>query len=293
MQQDLQVILAEKARGYTFPFAHSLELHANVFAEQNIAASDQLSELQACIELLILALDIIDDMQDQDNHESVWMKGNPALTLNASISLLTIFQSHLTEISNNNYITQNILKYLLQSIEGQHQDLYGVEDVNGYLEMTKHKSGSLMALTNVLGASFVNSDYNHIIEDYSYDLGIIAQITNDIQDALNFDEKSDWKSKKKTLPILYLLNPSIKEGEIIKKYFNNQLSFEELLPHKNEIITIMKHSGALNFAFAQKYIHENRVMQKIDSLPLSPQKKRFLSEQLLKPNQLQVEMESI
>lgn len=292
LQTDLKEVLEDKSRNYHYPFAKSLELHYSVFSE-NHHDNSKLNDLKSCIEVLILALDIIDDLQDNDNDESIWMKNNHASAINVSISLMTIFQHKLLEVVDNKVLIKDLTKYLLKAIEGQHQDICGIHNIEQYLEMTRQKSGSLMALTNVLGLSFTNSDYLQIVEDYSYDLGLIAQISNDIQDVIQFDEKSDWKLKKKTLPILYLLNPSIKEGEIVRCYYNGDLSFEELLPQKNEIITTLKQSGALNFAFAQKIIYEHRVMNKINSLTLSSNKKDILCEHLLNKTKLPIEKELI
>ncbi|MEH6944672.1 polyprenyl synthetase family protein [Bacillus sp. JJ722] len=292
LQADLIEVFEDKSRDYHFPFAKSLELHYSVFSENHHDES-KLNDLKSCIELLILALDIIDDLQDNDNNESIWMKNNQASAINVSISLMTIFQHKLLEVVDNKVLIQNLTNYLLKAIEGQHQDINGIHNVQQYLDMTRQKSGSLMALTNILGLPVENSDYLRIVEDYSYDLGLIAQISNDIRDVIQFDEKSDWKLRKKTLPILYLLNPSIKEGEIVRSYYYGDLSFEELLPQKNELITTLKQSGALSFAFAQKIIYENRVMNKINSLPLSSNKKETLCEHLLNKTKLPIEKELI
>ncbi|WP_042347360.1 polyprenyl synthetase family protein [Bacillus massiliigorillae] len=290
LQKDLLEVLEEKSNNYSFPFAKSLELHYSIFSESNNEYS-KVNDLKSCIEVLILALDIIDDLQDNDNYDSIWMKNNQASAINVSISLMTIFQHKLLEIIDDKVLIQGLTKYLLNAIEGQHQDINGIHNVEQYLEMTRQKSGSLMALANVLGLSFAKMDYKQIIEDYSYDLGLIAQISNDIQDVIQFDEKSDWKLKKKTLPILYLLNPAIKEGELVRKYYYGDLSYEELLPQKNTIITTLKHSGALNFAFAQKIIYEHRVMNKVNSLPLCSEKKDLLCDQLLNKTKLPIEKE--
>lgn len=269
----------EKFNKYQFPFADCLTLHFNVFSSNS---STNVKDLKACVELLILALDIIDDIQDHDNEESTWTKIGQSSSLNVAISLLTISQLHILEYSNDQKSLKIILNYLLKSIEGQHQDLYGnIHSAEQYIHMIKWKSGSLIAMANILGSSFAGSEHDRIIEDYSYDLGVAAQIANDIHDVMKLEEKSDWKLKKKTLPILYLLNPSIKEGEIVRSYYNGEISFGTLRSYKEEIMNILQQSGALNYTVAQKILYEQRALNKIESLPISHEKIQMLKKHLL------------
>lgn len=254
-------------------------MHFDVFSN---SSSTNIKDLTASIETLMLALDIIDDIQDDDNEEAAWAKMGQASALNIAISLITTSQLHILEDSDDSNSLKIILRYLSKSIEGQHQDLYGnIDSAEQYINMIKLKSGSLIAMAHIIGASFGELDYSHIIEDYSYDLGVAAQIANDIQDVIKFEEKSDWKLKKKTLPILYLLNPLIKEGEIVRNYYNGKISFDTLLSYKEEIINILKQSGALNYTVAQKILYEQRALTKIESLPISPEKIKILKKHLL------------
>ncbi|KKB33125.1 Octaprenyl diphosphate synthase [Bacillus thermotolerans] len=229
----------------------------------------------------MLALDIIDDIQDDDNGLSIWMKKGQAVSLNVAISLMVITLSRLLDCSNKPDMIKVVLRHLSRSIEGQHQDLYGcISNIKEYIDMIRMKSGSLVAMANTLGAMLAGYKDYQMVEDYSYDLGIAAQIGNDIQDVMDFEEKSDWKLKKKTLPIIYLLNPLVKEGEIVRDYYNGKFSFESLQLYKEKIIEIVKKSGALNFAVAQKILHERRAIHKIESLPITDEKISMLKEQL-------------
>lgn len=281
LRNDISIFFQEKFKENQFPFAESLQWHFNVFSNDSY---HNIKYLTVCMEILILALDIIDDIQDHDNEESAWTKIGQSSSLNVAISLLTISQLHILEYSNNTNSLKTILKYLSKAIEGQHQDLDGnIDSADQYINMIKLKSGSLIAMANILGASFTGSEYSNIkiIEEYSYDLGVVAQIANDIHDVIKFEEKNDWKLKKKTLPIIYMLNPLIKEGEIVRSYYNGEISFETLLSYKEEIIDSLKQSGALNYTVAQKILYEQRALNKIETLPISPEKIKILKEHLL------------
>jgi competence protein ComQ len=73
--------------------------------------------------------------------------------------------------------------------------------------MVQEKSGSLIKLACYMGYASLDvspQTIGHIegLADYA---GLIHQIQNDIKDLNEFDNKSDLFLKKRTLPILYLL----------------------------------------------------------------------------------------
>ena len=279
LRKDVSTFYREKFKEGCSFFAESFQLHVNAFTED---APPDMEVFTASLEGLMLALDIIDDIQDHDNEESVWATKGVAISLNVAISLMTVTSLKLSKHSVHPEMSHIVLEYLSQSIEGQHQDLYGnYENVAQYLQLVKMKSGSLVALTNRLGAMLAGFKESHLVEDYSYDLGIAAQIENDIKDVFKFEEKSDWKLKKKTLPILYLLNPAIVEGETVRDYFAGKLAFMELQNQKQKLTDTIKQSGALNYAVAQKILYEQRARNKIENLPIAKQKIELLKKNLL------------
>ncbi|WP_157761922.1 polyprenyl synthetase family protein [Bacillus thermotolerans] len=278
LRKDISIFAGEKLKDNRTSFADSFKLHFDAFSKH---ACHEVRDITACLEGMMLALDIIDDIQDDDNGLSIWMKKGQAVSLNVAISLMVITLSRLLDCSNKPDMIKVVLRHLSRSIEGQHQDLYGcISNIKEYIDMIRMKSGSLVAMANTLGAMLAGYKDYQMVEDYSYDLGIAAQIGNDIQDVMDFEEKSDWKLKKKTLPIIYLLNPLVKEGEIVRDYYNGKFSFESLQLYKEKIIEIVKKSGALNFAVAQKILHERRAIHKIESLPITDEKISMLKEQL-------------
>ncbi len=72
------------------------------------------------------------------------------------------------------------MEYILQSMQGQHDDLSNrpaTEDE--CLDMIKRKSGALTALPCVLGAMLATGKFDPAVEKYAYQLGIASQIEND------------------------------------------------------------------------------------------------------------------
>ncbi|MBT2289860.1 hypothetical protein J7E73_12050 [Paenibacillus albidus] len=94
---------------------------------------------------------------------------------------------------------------------------------------------------------------NEIVAEYSSYIGIAAQISNDINDLLYFHNKSDLKSKKKTLPILFLLQQNDAKRD----------------------------SGALIYANAVKEIYKQKARIVMDSLPISRDKVDWLTQVML------------
>src|SRR5690554_763931 len=60
--------------------------------------SPDMYRLAATTELIILASDIIDDLQDQDHMDKPWMVDLPAYTLNAVVAMLVTFFGQLTQL---------------------------------------------------------------------------------------------------------------------------------------------------------------------------------------------------
>ncbi|PIC64711.1 hypothetical protein CSV79_04945 [Sporosarcina sp. P13] len=89
--------------------------------------------------------------------------------------------------------------------------------------MTIEKSGSLVALSCIVGSVLATEDYPVEIETYSNYIGLIGQITNDLADIKTWNEKNDLLNKKFSLPILYLLNYKDKDLSFIHKYYSDQV----------------------------------------------------------------------
>src|SRR5690554_5742854 len=58
-------------------------------------SSPDIYRVAAVTELVILAADIIDDLQDHDHLDKPWMVDPPAYTLNAVVAMLVVFFGQL------------------------------------------------------------------------------------------------------------------------------------------------------------------------------------------------------
>jgi geranylgeranyl pyrophosphate synthase len=192
------------------------------------------SSVAVAIECFICALDLLDDVEDDDQTLIVQTLGI-ARTLNVSTALLMLAQRALLSLSQYHMPAERILQLLdtlqacaLAAATGQHRDILAehqpAQDFteNDCIEIARGKAGSLMRLAFLLGAICAEAD-EHTREQFSALgelLGIAQQLDNDAHDlyyllqdypsnetlastdTIIFSVKTDLVRGKKTLPIV-------------------------------------------------------------------------------------------
>ncbi len=254
-------------------FALLTELHYSIFREQQTFKEKR--ELQVVMELIILAADILDDIQDKDAAIYPWSEVNSDENLNIIIGFLLSAFNKITLLDCcfevRNFMSQQIHSLLLQSINGQQKDIYNrITTETEYLEMASLKSGSLMQLACVLGAGNVSEKTLDIIKTYSNYIGIIAQIRNDVHDLLTDYHLSDLHIKKITLPVLYYLCIEDDDFRPIKNYYNSTQNFTHLADsEKVHFMKIIRHGGAIQYCNVIEKIYYRKFINSIEGLPIS------------------------
>src|SRR5206468_10881802 len=151
----------------------------------------------AALELMILALDIMDDLQDQDHAGMPWMQCPPAYALNAMLSLLMSAVSLAAEEDREGgraSPVQEVCRQVLRAVTGQQLDISGcIHTEEQYIEMVVRKSGSLFRLACRLGTAGcgVSGENARLLDEMADAPGAAAQIGNDISDVLRYDLKND------------------------------------------------------------------------------------------------------
>lgn len=180
-----------------------------------------IQEVFNLLELWILFTDIVDDIEDGD--ESKWgIEGN--LLLNASTAFVSIVMLELqkVEIPYKSEVTRLFCHYLLQAVDGQHHDLINqITSEEMYVAIVKKKSGSLIALSSLLGEVLATGKYSEKLEMSAYYIAMVAQLNNDYGDLLNLQK--DLQNKKRTLPILYLLQYEDSAFDELRLYYSQQV----------------------------------------------------------------------
>ncbi|MFJ7950997.1 polyprenyl synthetase family protein [Lysinibacillus sp. NPDC096418] len=266
----LKSFKAEKADvGYSF--GKLCVLHYEAFTDNN---NEDIYIVAAAIELLILSFDIIDDLQDQDAKNS-WSE-TPDLSLNTAIAMLVLASKIIRESSfdHKGLAVQLLEKYALLSINGQQLDLLNCcRDEQSYLQMTEQKSGSLTAMSCLIGEVLAKGEVSTQVEEYSKYIGVIQQIKNDIQDLKKWDSKNDLLNKKYTLPIIFLLSTENSVSNSVKEYYNVDIvTFLDNYAIKKELTD----GGAIRYALAIKNLYKYKSLHILNDVTMKQLSKELL-----------------
>ena len=183
--------------------------------------------VSVAIECFICALDLLDDIEDDDKTDFVARLGTPRV-LNVSTTLLTL--AHLAllslselEVSSTRVISliETLQEAALLATSGQHRDILAEQRLaesftpEECIEIAEGKAGALMSLACHIGALYANSSSDLLIHfaELGRLLGIAYQLDNDSHDLyhiLQYQQtsgsvgsiKTDLERQKKTLPIV-------------------------------------------------------------------------------------------
>lgn len=231
----------------------------------------------ALTELLVLLSDIADDLQDRDNIDKPWMKCEPAVTINA---LLALFAVAIGEIGASVSVSSMVGRLIARSVQGQQEDVScSVRTEKDYIMMVERKAGSMIQLAYYMGYSLVDgvtAETTAALNELALCAGIAAQIENDARDVQRYDLKNDLLQKKRTLPVLYLLEECAEELPVLVDYYADRISREEFLAHKLEVLDGVQQSGCLEYCEVMQTLYLNRAQELFRSLPtVSPWAERF------------------
>ncbi|HLJ32289.1 MAG TPA: polyprenyl synthetase family protein [Ktedonobacteraceae bacterium] len=192
------------------------------------------SSVGVAIECFVCALDLLDDVEDEDQTPVVQKLG-VARTLNVSTTLLMLAQQALLSLAQQNIPSDRVL-FLLDTLQtstlhataGQHRDLLAeqrpAEDMTDEecIEIAAGKAGAIMRLACLMGALVADADkilcvqfsemgellgIAHQLDNDSHDLYYLLQGQTSTEDAVHpgtvtESVKSDLARGKKTLPVV-------------------------------------------------------------------------------------------
>lgn len=250
-----------------FPFAELTILHYQMLNGEEL---DKVISVAAAIELLVLSFDILDDIEDGDDNQKLWLN-EQSFALNASTAMIFVCIDVIrkTDLKYKEKAISILLEYSLLSISGQHIDLLSnCRTEKEYIEMTLKKSGSLVSLACLVGAALVGDKYLEVIKRYSQFMGLIGQMNNDLKDLRTWEGKNDLLNKKLSLPVIYLLGYHGSEAEIIGSYYNGTIEKDELLRNQKFICKVIVESGALLYTETIKRVYQNKVKDELQHLEI-------------------------
>ncbi|WP_162463117.1 polyprenyl synthetase family protein [Paenibacillus psychroresistens] len=244
----------------------------------------QIDRLACLTEWVMLWFDITDDLQDRDNFSKPWMTCPPEHTLNAMLAFPIAFIGEIGELEVDNSRIRSAfiskVSYLLASaIIGQQVDLnHSVHTEQDYMQMIEKRAGVPLQFACYLGYAWLelSEEIREQMNDLALCIGVIAQIGNDMRDILSFDLKNDLLQKKRTLPIIYLLEDSREEFPALAQYYAGEITDEVFLESKLACIQYVQDSGCLEYSRIIQSLYRQRAEEIFTELPLiSPWKEKF------------------
>lgn len=238
---------------------HPFPLLPLVVCEAVSGDYEQAAPAAVAIQFLTAAADVLDDIQDQDSAESLSSRyGNPLAT-NAAVMLFSLAwraMARLAERGVSDKITVGVFKavssYCITAANGQQRDIaLGCANISekAYLKIAGMKSAAQIECACHVGA-LIGGANNKLIDKFrkfGYNLGMAAQITNDI---MGITQGGDLMKPKISLPVVYVLSQT--RGDI---HHNLETTF-----FKRQVITasdakkiadLMFKIGAIHYAIVK------------------------------------------
>ncbi|WP_424767971.1 polyprenyl synthetase family protein [Paenibacillus sp. sgz302251] len=272
-----ELFIEEKLRE-SFKFGQLTVIHYKMFG----GAKDEVYQAAAAVELFVLGSDMLDDLQDQDAPDKPWMQVPAATAIHIASSLITLSQQamlHCTEDNDLRIVLVELMNtQMLAAANGQMLDIMNsIMDEPSYLEMVKQKSSPLLLLACMAGVMLSGQPWNAVVAEYAIEIGIAAQLRNDIRDLMRWDDKSDFLQRKRTLLTMYLVESLGEDDKWIREYFEGRMTHEDVVLNKGHFVEVCERTGTLLYGSVMSRIHYNRFEELLHSLQeAGPWKSDFL-----------------
>jgi geranylgeranyl pyrophosphate synthase len=224
-----QVIQETLAYGEDLPFSGFRDLIGTVIISRRPSASRlpwlllpiltgealggdvrQAQQVAAALEIGRIAAGCLDEWQDQDTDDALWRTLGAARTVNLATGLIPLSFLALGRLADLGVEVSLILslheefhRTLLQMCAGQDADLAEELTLDDYEQVAGAKSGSLFRLGCRAGALVADAPPDVIAQygEFGYNLGVVAQMWNDLQGLAGVRGKGD-SEQERSLPLL-------------------------------------------------------------------------------------------
>jgi competence protein ComQ len=110
-------------------------------------------------------------------------------------------------------------------------------------------------------------------------LGIMSQIKNDLGNFLNIETKSDFLKRRKTLPLVYLLNV-LNEMKAEELKCLSSLAIKGLdefgSKERGQLRELVVNEGTIHYCSVIHEMYKQRAMEILDGIPISEKSKKKL-----------------
>ncbi|MFX3636180.1 MAG: polyprenyl synthetase family protein [Candidatus Pristimantibacillus sp.] len=226
----------------------------------------------AAVEFFILASDILDDLQDGDAPNQLWSRTPLPYAMHIATAFMSISQQAMIDCQIDRLdllrTMEMMNKQLLKSANGQMIDLVnGITDEQSYMDMVMQKSASLIVQACMTGVMLTGREWHPGVAEYASEVGMAAQIKNDIRDLLRWDDKNDFLQRKKTVLTLYLLEELSEQDRWISDYFEGRIDAAEIADKRELLEQICESTGTMLYGSVRMRIHYNRFKELLDEVP--------------------------
>lgn len=156
---------------------------------------------------------ILDDLQDKDKPNALWLKIGQGRALNFAFAFYTLSFRMLGELIPQGIVYKKIYDTYLDGISvalaGQERDLLNKNRTwQDYWHSAEMKTSFIVSTAAAMGAIAGTSNEKHInaCKIYGYHMGLTLQILNDMEGVWEPEGISDIEQGKVTLPVLYGMN---------------------------------------------------------------------------------------
>jgi octaprenyl-diphosphate synthase len=229
------------------------------------------------LQLLRTAAEIFDDIEDADSSESLSNEYNPAIATNIATTCLILAEKEISRLKRTGVedkiiisVMETVNSYYTAACAGQHMDLTltSALDVSEdlYLKIISLKSASHIECACYVGALIATTS-QELIEafgTFGHNLGIAAQITNDIQGIIS---GIDITKRKVTLPIIYVLNASDKNIRDQLEHIYSKNS--ELVLDTTRVKELLFKAGAVHYAAVKMEVYKQRARDILSSIEIT------------------------
>ena len=230
----------------------------------------------AAVEFCAAAAEVIDDLVDDEWSDEIL---DHSRALNASAALLCLGQQCALRLAERLGVERAcragdlIAKGYVAASAGEDLDLL-LEDTTEVSEdlaheMTRRKSGSLVAMACRVGAATAVDDpaLVDLAGRFGCHLGVAAQIVNDLVgiDGDNPRRGSDLRRRKKTLPVAYALRCAQEEGNsAILGWYQGTPSLA--VRTEDDVAAQIREIGGLHYGWVVADVHRREALSALRTL---------------------------
>jgi geranylgeranyl pyrophosphate synthase len=229
-------------------------LLSSIVGEAICGNSEKAIPLCASLQFFMAAGDVFDDIEDSDSPLSICSRCGPAITNNLATTLLVLGEKAIARLKDRNVEEKTIVRileiinsYYLTACVGQHLDLSYSKAANiaeeDYLNILGLKSASQIECACYTGALLAtdNEEVHNIFKEFGYNLGMLAQITNDIAGIIS---GKDILKRQITLPVIFALSQTDGENHIqLENYYLKNSGVHTI----EQISQMLSDAGAIHY----------------------------------------------